>query len=304
MRYFVLLTALLCWAIPATTYELPAPRAEMLRSTDWVAERLGQEKLVIVHVAEDRTQYDEAHVPGARFLPWSAVAQKRNGVIGMLPPTEELVETFQDLGIDADSTVVFYDEEGGFRAARAFLALDYLGASDNAALMDGHWPLWQRESHPVSDTPPPPGEPGSMQPSLRPFVIGVNMMQDVVWLNSSGHDTYHLFDARPSEQFRGTKPGDGIERAGHIPGAANVFWQETVKSMEEPVFRSVPDLLALYGLTDIRPHAAQIVTYCRTGGQGAHAYFTLRYLGFHPVLYDGSYIEWQSHPHLPVSQVE
>ena len=48
-----------------------------------------------------------------------------------------------------------------------------------------------------------------------------------------------------------------------------------------PVFRPVPELRALYRPNDLH-RARQIITYCRTGGQAAHSYFTLKYLGYQP----------------------
>ncbi len=300
MRYFVLLLLLAGGMAPALVAggEKIQPRPDMLRSPEWVAERIGDEDLVIVHVAEDPAQYQEAHVPGARFLPWEAVNQERDGIPGMLPPAKELAATFENVGITADGAVVFYDEEGGVQAARAYMALDYLGAADNAALMDGHWPLWEREGYPVSGEPVPAEEGATLDISLQPFVIGVTMMQDIVWANENSHEDYLLVDARPPAEYKGAEPGEAIERPGHIPGAVNVFWQDTLVSPEEPVLRDPEALRELYGLEEaVQP---RIVTYCRTGGQAAHSYFTLRYLGFSPAVYDGSYIEWQRQAHLPV----
>lgn len=299
--FVLLLIGGLAAVFPAVAETLQ-PRTDMLRSTEWVAERLGDEDLVVFHVAGDPAQYLEAHVPGARFLAWDVVNQERGGIPGMLPPAEELAASFENLGIDGDSAVIFYDEEGGFRAARAYMALDYLGAGDNAALMDGHWPLWEREGRPVADEPAPAEEGAALRGSIQPFVIGVTVMQDIVWANENGRDGYLLVDARPRAEYQGAEPGDAIERPGHIPGAVNVFWQETLVSLEEPILREPEELLELYGLDgDVHP---RLVTYCRTGGQAAHAYFTLRYLGFDPSVYDGSYIEWQGQAHLPVEQEE
>lgn len=282
--------------------EMVQPRTDMLRSTEWVAERLGDENLVVVHIAEDPAQYQEAHVPGAQFLPRDALDQERGGIPGMLPRAAELVASFANVGIDANKAVIFYDEVGGVLAARAYMALNYLGAADNAALMDGHWPLWEREGRPVADEPAPTAEGATLKVSLQPFVIGVTMMQDIVWANGNGHEDYLLVDARPRAEYKGVEPGKAIERPGHIPGAMNVYWQETLVSPEEPLFREREELLDLYGLDrEVRP---RIVTYCRTAAQAAHSYFTLRYLGFNPAVYDGSYIEWQRQTHLPVEQDE
>ena len=37
---------------------------------------------------------------------------------------------------------------------------------------------------------------------------------------------------------------------------------------------------------------AQIVTYCRTGGQASFLYTVARHLGYDVRLYDGSFIDW------------
>ena len=36
----------------------------------------------------------------------------------------------------------------------------------------------------------------------------------------------------------------------------------------------------------------KVVTYCNTGMQASHAYFTLRYLGYDVSMYDASFSEW------------
>jgi len=108
-----------------------------------------------------------------------------------------------------------------------------------------------------------------------------------------------LIDARPVDEYTGAKPGDGIPRGGHIPGAANVFWMQNVVSKENPVMRPAAELRRLYEATGVAPDR-KVVTYCRTGGQASHAYFTAKYLGYDVVMYDGSFFEWSNTEGAPV----
>lgn len=60
-----------------------------------------------------------------------------------------------------------------------------------------------------------------------------------------------------------------------------------------------PQLRRLYEEAGVQPDRT-IVTYCRTGGQASHAYFTLKYLGYDVVMYDGSFFEWSNTEGTPV----
>ncbi len=272
-------------------------REHLSRSTEWVAERLGEDDLVLVHVAETTDQFNDAHVPGAQFLPWSAIVTKRSGVIGMMPPAEELAATFEALGVSEDKSVVFYDEEGGFRAAWAYVALDYLGAAESAALMDGHWPMWEREERPVQHESESPAS-GTLTVSLNPIIVDLHFVRDVVWAKSVGMEDALLIDARPPEQYSGEEPGDAIERGGHIPGAVNIYWEEAIVALDAPLLRSPDALHNVFGeIADER-----IIVYCRTSAQSAHTYFILRYLGYDPVIFDGSFMQWQADPDTQVAQ--
>ena len=125
-------------------------------------------------------------------------------------------------------------------------------------------------------------------------------MRDLSWTATNvTSPSLVLIDARPVDEYTGTKPGEGVPRGGHIPGAANVFWMQNIVSKENPALRSPVELRRLYkeaGVQDGRT----IVAYCRTGGQASHAYFTLKYLGYDVVMYDGSFFEWSNTEGTPV----
>jgi thiosulfate/3-mercaptopyruvate sulfurtransferase len=101
-----------------------------------------------------------------------------------------------------------------------------------------------------------------------------------------------IIDARSSQHFSG--PG-----AGHIPGARNVYWVDTLDSSKGGVLKSVDTIRGMYANAGVKPGSTPVV-YCNSGMQASHAYFTLKWLGYEPRLYDGSFHDWVRHPDAPV----
>jgi len=278
----------------------PGVRSEMLVSTDWLSGRLNDPKVVVLHIARERAHYDKGHVPGARFVAWGEITATRDGVPNEMAPVADLQKLFERLGIGDDARIVLYGDNSGLSAARAYFTLDYLGHGDRAALLDGGLEKWQTERRAVS-TEMPGVKAASFTPRVRAAsVTNLDVVRDLSWtVTNVSAPNLALIDARPADEYTGAKPGDGVPRGGHIPGAANVFWMQNVVSKENPVMRPAAELRKLYeaaGATADR----KVVTYCRTGGQASHSYFTAKYLGYDVVMYDGSFFEWSNREGTPV----
>lgn len=274
-------------------------RPEMLVSTDWLAKN--SEKTIVLHVAQKRETYDAGHIPNARFVAWDELTMTRDGVPNELPPAADLQKLFGRLGIGETGRIVIYGDNFGLFAARAFFTLDYLGHGSRVALLDGGLEKWRNEKRAVS-TVEPKFQPQPFTPRIKAeTVVGLDVMRDLSWTaTSTAQPNIALIDARPPEEYTGAKAGDGVPRPGHIPGGANVFWMRNIESKENPVMRPTDELRKLYEMAGVNP-ARQIVTYCRTGGQASHAYFTLKYLGYDPAMYDGSFFEWSNAKDTPVT---
>lgn len=270
-------------------------RPEMLVSTGWLAKNLKTKNLTILHVAADKSAYDKAHIEGARFVAWSELTATRNGFPNELPTVENLQKLFSRLGLGGAGKIVIYGQQSGLMAARAFFTLDYLGHGSRVALLDGGLEKWQAERRPVS-TVETVFSSAEFTPRVdAKTVTFLQTVRDVSWLisgNKAAGSTL-LLDARPPEEFSGAKSGDGVPRGGHIPGAVNLFWMENLVSRENPVMKPASELKKLYESRGFTP-GKRVVSYCRTGGQASHAYFTLKYLGYDVVMYDGSFIEWSN----------
>ncbi len=130
-----------------------------------------------------------------------------------------------------------------------------------------------------------------MTVKVRPeLVVGLPAMKQIV----DGKKTT-LIDARPPNEYSGAATGGGVPRAGHIPGAKNVFWVDNLKSKDNPVLKPAPEMRAKYAAAGV-VRGKNVVVYCRSGIQASHDYFTLKLLGFSPVLYEGSFLEWSNAP--------
>ena len=275
-------------------------RSEMIVSTAWLAAHLNDPKVVVLYVARARAHYDEGHIPGARFVGWDEITATRDGVPNELAPVADLQKLFARLGIGDEAPIVLYGDNSGLSAARAYFTLDYLGHGRRAALLDGGSEKWKAERRAISTD--------KVEPKMVPFtprvrastVTNHDVVRDLSWTATNVvSPSVVLIDARPVDEYTGTKPGDGVPRGGHIPGAANVFWMQNVISKENPALRSAAELRKLYEEAGTLS-GRTVVTYCRTGAQASHTYFTLKYLGYDVVMYDGSFFEWSNTEGAPV----
>ena len=265
-------------------------RSEMLVSTDWLAKHINDRDVFVIHVAAERKPFDDGHIPGARFLSSKEILTTRNGVANELPATADLQKVFEQLGVGDAGRIVIYGENSGLLAARVYFTLDYLGHGDRAALLDGGIEKWKSEKLPVETQPVKP-EPAKFTPHPRPQIVAVlDAMRDLSRMaaNDAGANV-SIIDARPEEQYVGNQ----TQRTGHIPGAANVYWLSHLLSRENPTMKQASELSKIYEAAGLKA-GQKVITYCNTGMQASHAYFTLKYLGYDVRMYDGSFSEWSS----------
>lgn len=281
---------------PAAENVAPAPRlnSNLLVSAEWLADHLEDPGLVVLQVGTDRAAYDQGHIPGARFLPLSDIVVERDGNANELPPVAHLDSVFEALGVSDDARVIIYGPP--LAAARTFFTLDYLGHGDRAALLDGGMESWKAEGRALSSEAPRVAR-ANFTPRPQPELV-----VEATWVSEHLDDPgITLVDSRPEEQYSGAVAGEGVERAGHIPGAGSLFWEKLIRSPEDPVLEDPETLQALFREAGVEP-GDTVVTYCRTGVQASFAYFVSRYLGYETRMYDASYMDWSRRAELPVER--
>jgi thiosulfate/3-mercaptopyruvate sulfurtransferase len=110
---------------------------------------------------------------------------------------------------------------------------------------------------------------------------------------SMGKKGTALLDARTKEEFEGIHVR--AVRAGHIPSAINIDWEENIQGGS---FKTKKELAKLYSKI---PKDSKVVTYCQGGYRAAHTFVALNVLGYKNVkMYLGSWGEWGNKTELPV----
>ena len=270
-------------------------RKSMRVSTQWLAQHINDDSLVLLHVGE-KSEYVAEHIPGAQFIAISDISTPRGqGLILELPPIAQLKATFEKLGVtDKSRIVVYFGNDWISPTARVFMTLDYLGLGLRASILDGGLPVWRREKRAVTPEVKVP-KPGHFTP--RP---NQKLVVDAAWVSGNlNKPGVTIIDARDQKFYSGAEAGQ-MPRAGHIPGARNIPFSSVVEDSDNK-FKSASQLRELFNAAGVKGSDV-VATYCHIGQQASVLYFAARYLGYDARLYDGSFDEWSRRADLPVEK--
>ena len=272
--------------------------ADVLVTTEWLAEHLGDDGVVVAEVDENPALYDEGHIPGAVKLHWRDDLQD--------PVERDIVEKhafeqlMADRGIGNDTTVVLYGDKNNWFAAFAYWYLKLYGHPD-VRIVDGGRQKWIDEGRELTAEVPTPAAAAYSAPDPDE---SIRARRDDV-LAGLGGSGRALVDVRSPQEFSGellAPPGyeqEGASRGGHIPTAQSIPWAQAVR--DDGTFKSLDELRELYGGKGVTADK-EVVAYCRIGERSAHTWFVLRELLGYPNVknYDGSWTEYGSLVGVPV----
>jgi len=261
-----------------------------LVSADWLHDHLADADLRVIDLRwyldgrSGREAYLAGHLPGAVFVD---LDRDITGAAGPgrhpIPRREQFEEAMRAAGVEPDSRVVVYDDQGGFTAARLWWLLRFFG-HHAVAVLDGGLLAWQG---PLDREPAGPARGG-----FRASAPDRSMVVDRDQVRAA--DEAAIFDARAPERFRGeVEPIDA--KAGHIPGARNIPWRSNLGA--DWRFLPPDELRRKYAVAEGR----EVIAYCGSGVSAGVDLLALELAGVAGAkLYEGSWSDWSAQD-LPVA---
>ena len=274
----------------------------------WLLARMYEPDLVIVDCRfqlgapeAGRKAYEQDHIPGALYADLEtdlSAPVTEHGGRHPLPDSQAFAAFIGKLGIDQDTRVVAYDDQGGAFAARLWWLLRYHGHR-RTYILDGGYSKWKELGYSVSYAKPPVIVPKTFVPELQPDMLV--SMQEV--RERLGNSRTLLIDSREPRRYRGEE--EPIDRkAGHIPGARNLFWKDSLNG--DGLWKSAEEQKERFAAAGLDPEGEQeIIVYCGSGVTACPNVLALEQAGYRNVkLYAGSWSDWISYEDNPVAMGE
>lgn len=245
---------------------------------------LDKPDVVIVDLCKAK-QYAQAHLPGAHFINYADIVHIEKPVMGLLPDAGSFSQLISSLGINKNTHVVAYDDEGGGCASRFIWTLNVFG-HEKASLLNGGLHSWANEGHKLSNEDP-----------TKATFSNYTLSNTGKYTADRGYIQEHLndnnvvlLDARSVAEFNGEKKF--ADKAGHIPGAIHFEWTDAMdrnnnlKLLPKGI---IEQRLEQLGITKDK----EIICYCQSHHRSAFSYLMLRHIGYDNVKgYPGSWSDW------------
>ena len=277
-------------ALPQLSQEDPG----LLVSADWLSDHLADPQVVVLHADMQKSRYEAGHIPGARFLDMNQIVWEGDPAWGTeMRSLAEIDNALEMAGVSEGQHMVVYAPNPLF-AARVFMTLEVMGLRGNVSMLDGGFGGGQEDGREIS-VESPTFNRGSIS-----LVAQDDILVTADWIHQRLLDPgTALVDARPDDEYTGEDGGlGGTSNPGHIPGAAQMYWEELVVSRPLPTVHSLAQLTELF-LSAGAEEGDTVVAYCMVGWRASFTYFAARLLGYETKFYDGSWRDWGTREDLP-----
>jgi len=276
-----------------TCRSLEEQSTESLVETHWLAQHLEDHNIRVIEIDPAPLPPNNiGHIPNSIALDWKIDfwdKTRRDFVTG-----RDFQNLMERAGIANDTTVICCSLVRQF-ATYLFWFLKY-NNHQKAKALNGGLEKWISDKLPLTSEFKGLGRTAISRYRTENPNASLRVFRDYVLKNLLNEDVI-LADARTPQEYTGELinvpelPQEGSLRAGHIPGAKHVFFEENFQP--DGRFKPTKELNQIYISRSITPDK-EIITYCRSGHRATVTWFVLSHLLSYPnvKVYDGSWTEW------------
>lgn len=271
-------------------------------SVEWLRQHLGEPDIQPLFVMglkktkeELAAQETAVQIPGSNWFDLKTTFLDTSAALpNTVPSAEDFQRNCQELGINKDTLVVLYDDNGVYSSPRAWWLFRLMG-HDKVVVLNGGLPAWQEAGGPTVAFHQPTVKKGDFIATLQKDRI---QYTDTILQNMEDQEM-QVLDARSRGRFDGTEPEprEGMS-SGHIPGSKSLPFTDVIQGGK---FKSYEELKTIF--RELELDDKPLVFSC---GSGITACIDLlaaeQVLDQPKSVYDGSWTEWASTEGLPIAK--
>lgn len=275
---------------------LPLPHI-MISATELVERRQNGEQFALIDVREI-AQWQAATLPGAYHLNVYDYFIPDSTETGAYSLLNAFRRAWQRLNISDKVIPIFFEQQVGMRSPRAaWFAL--CGNIRQPLVLDGGLEAWQHAGGDLM-----PGSSNCAVISAKNPDYRVEDGESIAQLNALTATRAEvlaagaqILDVRRPSEFSGEFAHACCQRAGRIPGAMLLFWEDVVHN---GAFLDADTIRHRAEKAGLRPDK-RVIIYCHRGARAATVFTALQLAGYQQLaIYVGSWHEWAEHVELPL----